>query len=260
MNRVALAAVVCGVLWVMSARGSEPPANLYTRLIQEHASALVTLKFVLEAPAEYGGGEQEMESSGVMIEKDGLVLAANSQFGGFFAMMGGVTPAIKNIRVLVGDDTKGVEATLVARDSELDLAWVRISTPPAEGYDHLVLSDSASAGVGERIVMLSKMGKFFDRAPVVTEAAVGGVTSKPRRLLVPNQFLLQFGMPVFSAEGRLVGITVVQSPSSEEEGDSVSTMMGSTDSLRGLILPAEDVLAATRRAKEAADTPSPPVP
>jgi S1-C subfamily serine protease len=260
LKRILLAAVLAAGPTHLRALASDQPPNLYTRLIQDHAPALVTLKFVLEAPAEFGGGEQEMESSGLMIEKDGLVLAANSQFGGFFAMMGGVTPAIKNIRVLVGDDSKGVDAALIARDSELDLAWVRINNPDPAGYDHIDLADSGPASLGERIIMVSRMGKYFDRAPIVTEAAVGGITAKPRRLLVPNQFLLQFGMPVFSGDGKLVGITVVQSPSSEEEqSDNVSTMMGSTDSLRGLILPTEEVRIATARAKETA-APTTPTP
>lgn len=264
MNRLILAAVLaCGLAHAPApACAAVQPAPAFSRLIEAHAPTLVSLKFVLEAPAEYGGGEQEMESSGVMIEKDGLILAANSQFGGFFAMMGGVTPAIKNIRVMIGDDTKGVEAALVARDTELDLAWVRINSPDAAGYAHLDLSASGSAGVGDRVLMVSRMGKFFDRAPVVTESAIGGVTAKPRKLLVPSGFLLQFGMPVFGADGKLVGITVVQSPSAEEDqADSSSSMMGNTDALRGLILPAAEVLAATARAKEtAAEGAAPPPP
>ncbi|MBM4108503.1 MAG: trypsin-like peptidase domain-containing protein [Phycisphaerae bacterium] len=259
MKHIALAALLACTLAPAPALPArvEPPAGAYARLIRTHAPALVTLKFVLEAPAEFGAGEQEMEASGVMVEKDGLVLAANSQFGGMIAMMGGPTPAIKNIRVLIGDDTKGVEATLTARDRELDLAWIRIATPDEAGYAHLDLEASADAGVGDRIHMVSRMGKFFDRAPLVTEAAVGGVTAKPRRLLVPNGFLLQFGMPVFGESGRLVGITVIQSPSEEDQDDSSSGMMGETDSLRGLILPASEVLAATARAKETAAAPTP---
>lgn len=252
------AALMCGVLPVASA-WAQPEASSaggrYQKIIDAHASALVSVKFVLEAGGEFGGGEQEMDAAGVMIEPGGLVVCSNSSFGGMFAaMMGGGAMSPKNIRVLIGDDTKGVEGKLIARDSELDLAWIQIDKPDPKGYAHVDFSKGAEASLGSPLVALSKMGKFFDRAPVIGSASVGGVTSKPRRLLVPDTFFMTFGTPVFAPDGTPIGLTVVQTPSPEEMEADASGMggMGSMDSFRGLILPGSEIVSATRRAKETA--------
>ena len=85
--------------------------------------ALVRVKVVISMESPWGGDpeEQEMEVSGMLISADGQVLLTNSMMGGLYGMMGGIQVTPRDIKVLIGDDTEGLPATLVARDSDRDL-------------------------------------------------------------------------------------------------------------------------------------------
>jgi S1-C subfamily serine protease len=228
----------------------------YGTLVKQKTSALVTIKFVLKVS---GGGqeqEQESETTGVMIEGDGLVLASNTQTGGINEAMKqyvrqGFSIQPKDIKILVGDDIEGVEAKVIARDSELDLAWIKVQKSPEKAYEYIDLSKSAVPALGDRLLAVEKMGKFFDRAPIVVEGRLGAIVSKPRSLYVPQSDMVStLGLPVFNAGGELVGISILQLPSADESEDDGRSMMGRAGG--GTILPAAEVISATERAKAAA--------
>jgi len=242
----------------------------YGRWMAEKAPALVTVKYVLKVKmgGMFGGGDDEetdSEITGVVIDPSGLVLCSNTQLGGVFSMMGqfmgpmaaGMTITPTDIKVLVGDDTEGIEAKLVARDTELDLAWVRISEPGERKFAACDLARSAEAKIGHRLFGVRRMGKYFDRAVTVSECRVGGITKKPRELYVPSGAVSgAAGLPLFNAEGLPVGIVVMQMPDTEgEEANPLSMLgglLGMQDSFGGLILPAAEVVKATKRALETA--------
>jgi len=224
-------------------------SNAYREIVKLHAPALVTLKFVLK----FGESENESEAAAIFISEDGLLLCANSQLTGMQAYMRGLgasfTPT--GIRVLIGDDTEGVDATLIARDSDLDLTWVRIKEPGERKFEFVRLEDATTVEVGDRLLYLSRMGRFFDRSPMVRETRVGGTTRKPRNLLVPSLPVGGPGFPVFAEDGKFVGFSVVQLPSPEEmESGSMNYMEAA-----GVVLPAADVARATKRALESAPKP-----
>jgi S1-C subfamily serine protease len=221
------------------------------KIVDSTTPAIVTLKFILK------GGEQdeEVETTGIVIDPAGLILTNNNAFGGLMARFGGPTPTPSEIKVLVGDDTQGVDATFMARDSELGLAWVKLAAAPAKPLAFVDLSKSAPGSLGQDLVEVSLMGKFFDRAPVVSTASIAAVVKKPRELYIPSIGLAigEMGMPVFNEKGDLLGITTLILPDQEEvmgsSGGMRAAMRGITG---GMILPAAEAMAATTRAKETA--------
>lgn len=221
------------------------------KIVDSTTPAIVTLKFILK------GGEQdeEVETTGIVIDPSGLILTNNNAFGGLMARFGGPTPTPSEIKVLVGDDTQGVDATFMARDSELGLAWVKLAAAPAKPLAFVDLSKSAPGSLGQDLVEVSLMGKFFDRAPVVSTANIAAVVKKPRELYIPSIGLAsgEMGMPVFNEKGDLLGITTLILPDQEEvmgsSGGMRAAMRGITG---GMILPAAEAMAATTRAKETA--------
>jgi hypothetical protein len=164
-------------------------------------------------------------------------------------MRPGVSATPSEIKVLIGDDTQGLDARLIARDSELDLCWLRIKEPKERKFACVELARAASPKLGERLYTLTRLGKYFDRALVVRETRLGGLARKPRNLLVPSPSLGDLGLPVFSERGEIVGLTVVQLPDAEEL-QAASSMTAFTGA-RGLILPAAEIAKATKRAKDA---------
>ncbi len=261
---IVLAAAVCAAASASPLRAD--PAAEYRKLLEAKRAAFVSIKFVLKL--QMGGmmrgmGDQESENeiNGVMIDPQGLVLCSNTQISGFTNLLSqfgaGVDVSAKprDIKVLIGDDTEGIEASFVARDTELDLAWVRVKEPGERKFELVDLAKSAGVETGDAVLTLRRMGKYFDRVRVVGEGRIGGVTTKPRRLYVPSTDLTSgLGLPAFTAGGEVVGVTILQMPDAEDAEASISSrlamMTGLQDVMSGMILPAEEVVKATERARK----------
>lgn len=240
----------------------------HARLLAEKSPALVTVRFVLQVKmAGMGmddGQETESEITGVMIDPTGLVLCSNTQLQGMVNVMdrfmgGGagfdVTATPTELEVLVGDETEGLAASLVARDSDLDLAWIRIDDPRERAFVALDFGAGADLAVGDTFVTLRRLDRYFGRQPVFTEGQVGGVVSRPRKLYVPSTPLaVGYGLPVFDAAGRVAGITVLELPAVEEGATNPLAMMSSLADFQelfgSLVLPASEVARATALARE----------
>lgn len=231
-------------------------SGAYEKLNTTRGPAVVNIKFLLKVQND----EQEEETPGVMIEVGGLVLVSNLKVGGVPAYLGeAVTPS--EIKVLIGDDLQGVEAKIIARDSELGLAWIQIDNPSEAGYPFVDFSQGAPAKAGDNLMVVTHLGKFFDRASVVNEGKVIATPSKPHKLLIPSVELAgaDFGTPVFNDQAAPVGVVTILFPEQEE---LQATPGGMNQILKGvaggkMILPADEIVAATKRAKEAAASGKP---
>lgn len=257
LKRWILAAAACGLLLATASNARADEATEYAKLLEGKSPAFVVIKLVMKM--KFGGQdrEQEAEISGVMIDAKGLVLCANDDLNpmaavrrrfGSRASEFSATPT--DLKVLIGDDNEGVEAKVVSTDTELDLAWVQIKEPKGP-YAFVDFSKSADAKVGQRIVAMHRLPKYFDRAAILDEGRVGSITTKPRKLYVPTGGMRNgSGFPVFTTDGGIVGFAVLQLPEEEEESG-----MGQNQ-IMGMILPAAEVAKATQRAKDAPQKPA----
>lgn len=226
---------------------------IYQGLISDHGDALVTLKFILRSEGGYagmfGGGdtdEQEMESPAIMVAKDGLILCATSAMEGW-AAWGASRSSPTNIEVLFGDDATGVKAEVIVKDTELDLTWLRITEPAAEGYTFIDLGANAAGHVGQTIYTISRTSDFYGRGVVVNEGIINGTTTTPRDLLLGNIMMAQGGSPFFDASGKLVGLLIQQMPDFSEDMDAMMSF-GMDFFGTSTILPADKVRSATLKA------------
>lgn len=243
-----LAALVVLAMDGLATAGEEAE---YAKLLSDASPALVTVKFVLKLEGQFGKREGEVEITGLMIDPSGMVLCANSKLGmPRMRGIGSATPT--NIKVLIGEDTEGMEAKVLARDTELDLAWVKIKEPGNRKFKSLDLQQSALVKPGDRLLTIRRMAKFFDRAPTISEGRMAGRTSKPRDLLIPGGGIdVEPGQAIFNPQGKFVGVVVLQLPDMEELESNPMAFMGMrSDLMNGLILPTSEIVKATARAKE----------
>lgn len=269
--------LLAGVPTGAPAAAATPPPH---EAVLPHADALVTVKFVLKVKVQ-GGGERESEGEVTcpLIDPEGLVLCSNTDLGGYMILMArlmgrgeSVSAVPTGLEVVLPGSSEGLEARLVTRDSDRDLAWVQIEEPPEEALPHLDFTRSVEPAVGEPYFYLRRLNKFFGAEPLVVEAILGARIFKPRPLLVPRVPRMPgFGVPAFTADGRPVGLTVLQMPSSADGagflGGAMSVLGTSVDvqdMIGGLVLPGEEIVRATalareleaeRAAEDAAETP-----
>jgi S1-C subfamily serine protease len=226
----------------------------FAKLVADRAPAVVTIKFIMKDEQN----EQEQETVGTMASGDGLVIVSNLSFGGMMALFGGGAPQPTNIKVLVGDDTVGVDAKFIARDTERGLAWVKTDKAPDKPYAFVDFTKGAEAKLGDEVYLVQLLGKLFDRAPSVSRGTIGAVVKKPRHILMPSVGLAgtEQGLAAYNAQGVPVGISTLILPEREEwQGADPSSIMRGV--IGGMILPAKDVAEATTRALEtAASAPS----
>jgi S1-C subfamily serine protease len=224
----------------------------YQQLRKTHAPALVTVRYVQKTQGSYGDFEGENEINGVMIEPTGLVLCSNTMLGGMHSRFREGRAIPTDIKILIGDDTEGRAAKFIARDTELDLAWLQIKDPGDHRFACLDLPAAVQAGVklklGQRLLALGVMGRYFGQEVLVSEGQVAGRTHKPRELYVVRGALdTDPGLPVFTAQGQLAGFACIQTPDADEITGNPANMLARG---RGLILPVETVAKATASAKQ----------
>lgn len=249
---------------VQTARADEGAA-VYKTLAEKVGPAMVTVKCIMKFEGGgMGGGDEgrEMELTGLMVEATGVVLCSNYKLGGFASMMGGGASANPtDLKVFAGEEAigsggEGYKAKILARDTDLDLCWVQIDDAKASGKAFAIvdLANRSAPGVGDRLLTVSRRGKFFDHALVIEEGRVGGTASKPRKVMLPSgNAFSDLGMPVFTEDGKIAGIGVLQVPRKEDmEGGDGGDMFERMGGGGPVILPAEEVAKATARSKEAA--------
>lgn len=224
----------------------------YQQLRKSYSPALVTVRYVQKTQGNFGDFAGENEINAVMIEPTGLVLCSNTLLGGMRSRLREGRAVPTDIKILVGDDTEGRDAKFVARDTELDLAWLQIKDPGDHPFPCIDLPAAVQAGVkpklGQRLLSLGVMGRYFGQEVLVSEGVVAGRTHKPRELYVVRGGLdTDPGLPVFTSKGELVGFACIQQPDPDEISGNPANMLARG---RGLILPVETVAKATTSAKQ----------
>ena len=235
---------------------ADQTAKDYRKLVESKNPALVTLKYVLRISMGGQPQERETETTGVMIEPDGLILCANTPLGGIVDVMarmrggaGSMSAKPTDIKILIGNDTEGVDGVFQARDTELDLAWIRIKEPGDKKYEFVDLSKSAAVEIGDPILAVRRLGEHFARKPAIIEGRIAGSTDKPRDLLVPSgDFSDALGLPLFTVDGSVLGVLVTQFPDTPGSAGGLNSSM--QEMMQGMILPVDTVITATDRAKK----------
>jgi hypothetical protein len=217
------------------------------RLIAQSSDALVAVKFVLQMKGAKGSDRSsEEEAYCLLLDPSGVVLCPSVYIGiapqSLRRAMGGMSVTPTEFKVLIGDDPEGYEARLLARDADLELAWLQLKTP-GKKLPSLDLTARPQPQVGDKLLTLSKTPRYLGRAPVVAENALGGTATRPRPLLMLAGLTLLPGTAVFSNAGVLVGVSIAQRA---DEGERATAGQRAPT----LVLPVEELAAATKRAQE----------
>lgn len=227
--------------------------------------SIVNVRVSLKVRMSVGGREVQsmddtVEAVATVIDASGLTVMSLSSLdpgammNRLFAASGtgdqkmSIESEPSDVRIRLADG-KELPASIVLRDQDLDLAFIRPTTRPAAPLTAINLADAATPSVLEDLVVLGRLGRVGGWTPSAILYSVAAIMEKPRTFFVLNG-PAGTGMPAFQTSGKIVGILTIRQI--DPGRMSMFGMMGGTEGagVIAVVLPAADVLEIARQADE----------
>jgi trypsin-like peptidase len=212
--------------------------------------AVVTVQVVVKATSGRGSGEFPQDVTGTVIDPSGLTVLALSACDPYemnrrMVQDYKVESEITSVKILL-DDGNELPSEIVLRDRDLDLAFVRPKSKPANPMAAVDLTKSGPAQVLDEVISLNRLNKAASRAYSASVEHIASVIQKPRTFYIPDSTMTatSSGSPAFLLDGRILGIFVMRAISGGGGGS------GYRDNLTSIILPAEEILKGAKQAPE----------
>ncbi len=258
-TKSAVLAILAAILLLPAVRAENDTENLWEKRVAASSDSIVFVRFVLKIRMTRGDETQDFERmrevQGIVVNDQGLIMSSNAHFDPASTAL--LPPQLRgkvevkatptDLKVLFGNEEEEYEAQLVARDSDLDLAFVQILDLKGKTVKPIDLTAGVEPELGQELYGIARMGRGFDCVPVVVRLYVSAKIAKPRRMWSASGELPAPSLPVFNQDGVPAGIVSLQQASAGVEG------AGSRR--RPFLLPLTDVAKsfrlAVRRAAEA---------
>lgn len=228
--RLGLLAVAAG-LSHGGALAEESDEEKARNLLEQHKGALVVVTAKGELEATTSGDplpprEQQRRTLGVTIGDDGLVVVSNSAIdpslglSGQQAQLEDSVVTIRDARMnftgveISYGDSSLLNGKVVRQDVEADLAFIMPDRAEATAlnktFQKVDLSQfAATAQAADQVVGLSRSSAVYGYMPTVVMGRITGVFQGDRTFFVTDAGTAQ-GIPVFTLDGKPVGVTVVR--------------------------------------------------
>jgi hypothetical protein len=233
-------------------------------VFKKNQRAIVTVqvvqKMTISMPGA-GGNPREMKQdlTGTVVDASGLTvlaLSACDPTAMYASMMQDEDNRFKmeteltDVKILLDDGTE-LPAEVVLRDKDLDLAFIRPKSKPASPMAAVDFGNGTKADVLDQVITLNRLGKAAGRAYSASVERINAVIQKPRTFYIPDSNMTSTGLgsPAFGLDGKVLGVFVMRTISAKGGGMSMNN--GRPDGMTSIILPADDVLKASKQAPEA---------
>lgn len=236
------AAVVALSLGLAGAAVADDIAVTGRNIATQWKDTVVHVELVLKMKRSYNGETQTKEMKGtgigVVIDPSGLVVLPFAAINPTESGSDGdgsdsdIKSEITSIKIRLGDGIN-VPYKVVLRDKDLDLAFIKPVNKLPNPVAAVDLKNSTSTDVLSRVMVLHRLDKIGGYALAATLQRVNAIIEKPRKcytITMSNEGS-QYGGPVFSMDGKIIGLLLTRSIGSSDSDDSSLTV----------ILPAEDI-------------------
>jgi S1-C subfamily serine protease len=262
----AIAAVAAPGAPALSARGQDSRAA-GRAIVTQWQAAIVTVRVVLKTRMSMGGREMQaaddaVDAVGTVIDPSGLTVLSlgtlnpAAMMNRIMGSNGGsgddrveITSEPSDLKIRLADGRE-LPATIVLRDEDLDLAFIRPTAPPPSPLVAIDLGDSARPALLDELLVLTRLGRVGGWAPSATLTEVSAIIERPRTFFVLGAQSGATGTPAFSTAGKIVGLVTIRQV--DVGRSSMFSMMGGTEAMGILpvVLPAADVLEIARQAPQ----------
>jgi S1-C subfamily serine protease len=201
------------------------------KLLEQHKSSLVvvTAKGMLKAKTTgepLPDRDQQRRTLGVTIGEDGLLVVSNSAIDASVGLAGQQARMDENVvtiqsaltefsevEISYGDSTL-LKGKVLRQDIEADVAFILPDQEAAKAankvFDRVDLSQfAATAEAADQVVGLSRSSAVYGYMPTLVMGRITGVFKGDRTFFVTDAGTAQ-GIPVFTLDGKPVGVTVVR--------------------------------------------------
>jgi len=259
LHLIILTAAAIMLVGAPLAASADELAETARKVFTENQDSVVTIKLVMEYRFARTGSdsqthENKSEITGTVIDPSGLTVtsllrvdptSASDAMGASedFSM----ESELKSAKIMTADGDE-IEAEIVLRDKDLDLAFLRPKEKSDKKFKAVDLSQSTTLLPLDPFVLISKLGKVANRAHGAIIDRVEAVVEKPRMFYVPagsGMGQASLGVPAFTMDGKLAGFLVYRIIKTGRGG-----MMSPEGSSLMIIVPAKDVMKVAEQAKQ----------
>jgi len=248
-NMVLCCAMLSGTFCSVGAAAENASVNERARAVFESSKhTVVSIQLVLKTRYSFGSDTQEQENnqelSGTVISPDGLTVVALSATDptGLMRTLSGelddgdVATEISDVKIMLQDASE-IEAQVVLRDNDLDLAFIMPTERPAEPLPYVSLENSGKPEIFDQVVAINRLGQVANRVYSGALETIEAVVERPRTYYIPGSSPTHTGLgcPVFTLDGDFVGILVVRAIR------RTSTARSSGSSMIAIIVPADEI-------------------
>jgi len=266
-NAVAGLAVGSMLLGV-GAVGAQDNGAAGRKILESTQNAVIKVKLVVQQKMLMNGkevqsSESKSEATGTVIDPSGLVVVSLSTVDPSKLMdavmgnmgMGGQSVEtkfqLKDIKLILSDETE-VDAKVVLRDRDWDLAFVRPAQKLAKPLAAIDLKAQAPALILEDVIVIKRLAKVANHEPGALATKISAIVRKPRLFYIPEttgEGTEALGSPVFNGDGKIVGIMVMRMMETKSGGGMAAMLGGASGmGITAIVLPASQVLDASTQA------------
>jgi len=267
-----LSVIAAAAVMALTARADDL-AKVGRDILAKNQGAVVAVKLAIKQSISMGGRENKSESktetTGTMIDPSGLTVVSlattdpgstvKDVYARAITARGGDLSQFKfdselnDVKIVLADGTE-IPAEVVLRDKDLDLAFLRPSDKQPKPLACLDLTKDAKAQVLDEVIVLNRLSQAANRAPAISIGRIEGIIDKPRTfyLLGQSMWAYSLGAPVFSTDGKLIGIVLMRSSKTQADQDSGFIFSNLNQwGMMPVILPASDMVDGAKQALEA---------
>ncbi|MCH2132214.1 MAG: serine protease [Phycisphaerales bacterium] len=257
------------------ARHSHDGSDPYGVFLDHTAPAICTVTFILDVRG--GGGQMDREvpmtATGTIVSSDGLIMMSSAAMdmatrGGQWMRRGrggrgggegrdmDIEATPTDIRIMLGGDFEEHDAELVAKDSTMGLAFLKVTDPtPLSNVEHVTFDTPDRMRVGEELIGISRLSERYDYEAYLGWLKLSGRVDQPRRMWTVSSGYNGRGLPLFNRFGQAVGVlTTSQRSDDAGEGGRGGRMMGGGGGGGGaervFLIPSADVNAVIEQARK----------
>ncbi|MCK4999385.1 MAG: hypothetical protein KAS23_07615 [Anaerohalosphaera sp.] len=204
-------------------------------------------------------GEQEVEAVGTVIHESGLTVVSSASLNPM-SMLGDIAIEVQGesqkintqsqlseVKMILADGTE-IDCKLVLEDRDLNLSFImpeKKEDVKLPKFKYISLKEGGKSEILDSLILLDRLGKSLNKQCQVLLSRVSAVVKKPRIFYCASE-LNMGGTPVFTENGKILGITSIRKPKAK----GIMAMTGITP----VVIPAGDVMEIAEQALEANKT------